>query len=197
MDISKIKDLREKTGAGIVECKEALNSSNDDLEKAFEYLRKKGISKALKKVGREASEGIVTSYIHMGGKIGVLLEINCETDFVARTDDFKELAKDIAMQVAASNPLYIKREDVPANIIDKEKEIYKAEAKNAGKPDKILDKIAEGKLGKFFSEVCLLEQAFIKDPDKKVSDIITQKIVKLGENIIVRRFTRYVLGEKY
>ena len=190
-----VKELREKTGAGIMDCKKALKECNGDVEKASEYLKKKGIADASKKSGRIAAEGTVTSYIHMGGKIGVLVEINCETDFVAKTDDFQELSKNIAMQIAAAKPLYVKREDIPEEVIAKEKEIYKTQALESGKPEKIVEKIATGKLEKYFSEICLVEQKFIRDPDKTVEEIVKETIAKTGENIVVRRFTRYELGE--
>jgi elongation factor Ts len=190
-----IKDLREKTGAGMMECKKALTESNGDFEKAVDLLRQKGLSTALKKVGRIASEGVIDSYIHMG-KIGVMVEVNCETDFVARTDDFRELTKDIAMHIAATNPLYLSKEDVPQDAIEREKEIYKVQVKD--KPPHVVEKIIEGKLEKFYTEACLLEQLFVKDPEQKqrISDIITEKIAKLGENIVLRRFVRFQLGEK-
>ncbi len=190
-----VKELREKTGAGIMDCKKALKECNGNLDEALEYLKKKGIADASKKSGRIAAEGTVASYIHMGGKIGVLVEINCETDFVAKTDDFQELAKNISMQIAAAKPLYVKREDVPQEVIAKEKEIYKQQALESGKPEKIIDKIATGKMEKYFSEICLLEQKFIRDPDKTVEEIVKETIAKTGENIVVRRFTRYELGE--
>lgn len=189
-----VKKLREKTGAGLMDCKKALSDSGGDIEKAFAILRQKGLAIAAKKSGRTASEGLIGSYIHMD-KLGVLVEINCETDFVARTDDFKELVKDIAMHIAAANPSYISRDDVPIEIIEREKEIYRAQVAN--KPANIADKIVEGKLDKFFSEVCLMEQIFIKDPEqkKRIKDLIAEKIAKLGENIVIRRFSRFQLGE--
>lgn len=189
-----VKELREKTGAGLMDCKKALSDSSGDMEKAFDILRQKGLATAAKKSGRTASEGLIGSYIHMD-KLGVLVEINCETDFVARTDDFKELVKDIAMHIAAANPSYVSRDDVPIEIIEREKEIYRAQVAN--KPANIADKIVEGKLDKFFSEVCLVEQIFIKDPEqkKRIKDLITEKIAKLGENIVIRRFSRFQLGE--
>lgn len=189
-----IKELREKTGAGMMDCKKALTESNGDFEKAIDILRQKGLASALKKVGRKASEGLIEAYIHMG-KIGTLVEVNCETDFVARTDDFKELAKDIAMHIAAAGPQYLSREDIPQEIIEREKEIYKAQITD--KPQHVVDKIIEGKLEKFFADICLLDQIFIKDPEQKknIKDIVTEKIAKLGENIMIRRFTRFQLGE--
>ena len=189
-----VKNLREKTGAGMMECKKALTESNGDFEKAVDLLRQKGLASAVKKAGRTASEGLVESYIHMG-KLGTMIEVNCETDFVAKTDDFKELAKDIAMHIAATNPRYLTREDVPQEVLEREKEIYKAQV--AGKPAQVVEKIIEGKLEKFFSDTCLVDQIFIKDPDqkKKIKDLVTEKIAKLGENIIIRRFARFQLGD--
>jgi elongation factor Ts len=189
-----VKDLREKTGLGMMDCKKALTETNGNLDEAVDYLRKKGALKAATREGRATSEGRICSYIHMNGKLGVLLELNCESDFVAKTDDFNQLGKDLCMQVAASAPRWVVPEDVPADIIAKEKEIYMVQAKEAGKPDKMLDKIAEGKLNKYFSEVCLMEQAFVKEPDKTVTDLIKEKIAKLGENITVGRFVRFQLG---
>jgi len=188
-----VKNLREKTGAGMMECKKALTGSNGDFEKAVDLLRQKGLASAVKKAGRTASEGLIESYIHMG-KLGTMIEVNCETDFVAKTDDFKELAKDIAMHVAAASPLYLTREDVPQEVLEREKEIYKAQV--AGKPAQVVEKIIEGKLEKYFSDTCLVDQIFIKDPDqkKKIRDLVTEKIAKLGENIIIRRFARFQLG---
>jgi elongation factor Ts len=190
-----VKDLREKTNAPVMDCKKALTDSNGDMEKAVNYLREKGLAAASRKVGRITKEGLVVSYIHPGGRIGVLLEINCETDFVAKNSDFGVLAKDLAMQIAATNPICIKKEDLPAEILEKEKEIYRAQAKSTGKPDKVIEKIAEGKLEKYYTEVCLLEQAFVKDPDIKVQDLIKNYIAKFGENITLSRFIRYQLGE--
>jgi elongation factor Ts len=192
-----VKDLREKTGAGMMDCKKALTESAGDIEKAIDILRKKGLSAAAKKSDRITSEGLVGSYIHAGGKIGVLLEVNCETDFVAKTPDFQELVKDICMQIAAANPRYVKREEVPEAELAREKEIYKDQARQSGKPENILDKIVEGKLEKFYGDVCLLDQLFVKDPEGKlkVKDLITNKIAKIGENISVRRFARFQLGE--
>ena len=189
-----VKNLREKTGAGMMECKKALTASNGEFEKAVDLLRQKGLASAVKKAGRTASEGLVESYIHMG-KLGTMIEVNCETDFVAKTDDFKELAKDIAMHIAAANPRYLTREDVPQEVLEREKEIYKAQV--AGKPAQVVEKIIEGKLEKFFSDTCLVDQIFIKDPDqkKKIKDLVTEKIAKLGENIIIRRFARFQLGD--
>ena len=192
---SAVKELREKTGAGMMDCKKALAETGGDVQKAIDYLRQKGLAAAAKKADRVAADGAVGAYVHPGGKIGVLVEINCETDFVARTAEFQSLLKDIAMQVAAANPRYLRREEVPAAELDKEKEIYRQQALETGKPEKVVDKIVEGKLERFYSEACLLEQAFIKDPDKKVTDIVNESIGRLGENIQIRRFSRYHLGE--
>ena len=191
---SMVKDLREKTGLGMMDCKKALVETSGDLDKAVEYLRKKGILKAAKREGRGTTEGRIGSYIHMNGKIGVLVELNCESDFVAKTDQFVELVKDLCMHVAASSPSWVSPEDVPEDVVAKEKEIYMVQAKEAGKPDKILEKIADGKLKKFFSDVCLLEQPFVKDTDKTVGDLIKEKIGQLGENMTIGRFVRYQLG---
>ena len=190
-----VKELRDKTGAPMMDCKRALQKANGDMGKALDYLREQGIAKASRKAGRITREGLIYSYIHPGEKLGVLLEINCETDFVARTDDFRYLAKDIAMQVAASSPLFLKREDIPPELLEKEKEIYKAQALKEGKPEKILDKIVQGKLEKYYQEVCFLEQPFIKDEDQTVKQRIDETIGKLGENITVKRFIRFRLGE--
>jgi elongation factor Ts len=192
-----VKDLREKTGAGMMDCKKALTETGGDMEKAIDFLRKKGLSAAAKKSDRITSEGLVGSYIHMGGKIGVLLEVNCETDFVAKTPQFQDLVKDISMHIAAANPKYVRRDEVDPAELAREKEIYKDQARQSGKPENILDKIIEGKIEKFYGDVCLLDQIFVKDPEgkKKVGDIITEKIAKIGENISVRRFVRYQLGE--
>lgn len=190
-----VKELRETTGAGMMDCKKALTETGGDLAKAVDYLREKGLAAAAKKSGRIAAEGVVESYIHGNGRIGVLIEINCETDFVAKTPDFKAFVKDIAMQVAASNPQCVSRQEVSAEVIEHEKEILRAQALNEGKPEKIVEKMVEGRIDKFFKEICLLEQPFIKDPDKTVTDVLNEKISKIGENIVVRRFTRYQLGE--
>lgn len=192
---SQVKDLREKTGAGMMDCKNALKDTNGDFEKAVEYLRKKGIASAEKKSGRETKDGTVSSYIHAGGKVGVLLEVNCETDFVAKTEHFQEFVKDVSMHIAASNPQWLKSEDVPAEVLAKEKEIAIAQMQASGKPKEVLEKIAEGKMRKFFEENCLLSQAFVKDPDKSIDTLTKEAIAKLGENITIRRFTRYGLGE--
>lgn len=195
MDINLIKELRERTGAGINECKKALAETNEDIEKAIDYLREKGAATAVKKAGRIASEGVVESYIHGGGKIGVLLEVNCETDFVARNENFKNLVKDIAMHIAAANPKYLNKEEVPAEDIEKEREVLRAQALNEGKPEKIVDKMVEGRISKFYSENCLLEQTFVKNPDQTIQGLITDKIATLGEKISVRRFVRWERGE--
>lgn len=192
---SSVKELREKTGAGVLDCRKALAESAGDLEKAVDYLRQKGLASAAKKMGRAAGEGQVGAYIHAGGKIGVLVEVNCETDFVARTAEFQGLLKDITLQIAAANPRYIRPEDVSAEELEREKQIYRRQALDAGKPEKVVEKIVEGKVERFYSEVCLLEQAFIKDPDRKVQDLVRESIARLGENIQVRRFARYHLGE--
>ena len=190
-----VKDLREKTGAGMMDCKKALAETGGDVQKAIDYLRQKGLAAAAKKADRVAADGAVGAYVHPGGKIGVLVEINCETDFVARTAEFQSLLKDVAMQVAAANPRYLRREEVPAAELDKEKAIYRQQALETGKPEKVVDKIVEGKIERFYSEACLLEQAFIKEPDKKVTDILNESIGRLGENIQIKRFSRYHLGE--
>lgn len=197
MDISAdaVKKLREKTGVGLMDCKEALKQSGGDMEKAVDFLREKGLAKLQKRMGRTASEGTIASYIHTGGKVGVLVEVNCETDFVANTKEFQEFAKDIAMQITASNPSYVKREDVPAEAIAREKEIYRKQALESGKPEKIIDKIAEGKLEKFYQEVCLVEQTFIKNPDITIKALMEELIVKMGEKIVINRFSRFQLGE--
>jgi elongation factor Ts len=192
---SLIKDLREKTGAGFMDCKKALAECAGDIESAVDFLRRKGLAAAANKAGRAVAEGLVGAYIHAGGKIGVLVEINCETDFVARTGEFQALVKDVAMQIAAANPRYLAKEDVPEEEIKREREIYHSQSSDGKKPEKIIDQIVAGKLGRFYSEVCLLEQPFIKDPDKKVGDLIQETIARLGENIQVRRFVRYHLGE--
>jgi elongation factor Ts len=194
-----VKQLREKTGAGMMECKNALVEAEGIEERAIELLRKRGLASAKKREGRIASEGIVGSYIHMGGKVGVLVEVNCETDFVARGEEFQQLVKDIAMHVAAAEPRYVTREEVPANDLDKEREIARAQAKNdpknANKPDQVIDKIVEGRLNKFYEETVLMDQPFVKDPAKTVSELVTEKVAKTGERITIRRFTRYKMGE--
>lgn len=195
IDAKIVKELRDKTGAGMMDCKKALVKSDGDIEKALDFLRKSGVAKAEKKSTRSANEGLIYSYIHQGGRLGVLLDIGCETDFVAKTDGFKELAHNLAMQIAATNPIAINRDSVSEDIIAKEKEIYAEQAKMSGKPDHILEKIVEGKLNKYFEENCLLDQAFIKDSDKKVQDLITDTVATLGENIVVNRFARFAVGE--
>jgi elongation factor Ts len=190
-----VRDLRERTGVGFMECKVALAEAGGDMERAITVLREKGLASASKKMGRIASEGLIVSYIHAGGKIGVLLELNCETDFVARTDEFTSLAKDVAMQVAAANPSYVRREDVPEALLEKERAILLAQVSTSGKPEKVIERIVQGRLEKFFSEVCLLEQPFIKAPEIKIEDRIKEVIAKVGENVVLRRFSRYQLGE--
>jgi elongation factor Ts len=190
-----VKELREKTGAGMMDCKKVLAEAGGDFVKAEELLRKKGLAAAAKKGARAATEGAVASYIHMGGKIGVLVEVNCETDFVARTDGFQALVKDIAMQIAAANPRWVRRDEVPADVVAKEIEIAKAQMRDQKKPEAILEKIATGKVEKFYSEFCLMEQPFVKDDKKKIQDVLTEAVAKIGENIQIRRFARFVLGE--
>jgi elongation factor Ts len=190
-----VKELRERTGAGMMECKAALEETGGDQEKAIDILRAKGAAKAAKRSAREASEGAVGSYIHMGGRIGVLVEINCETDFVARNEEFQRLVRDIALHIAAASPVAVSREDVPADEVERERSVYREQMRESGKPEKIWDKIVEGKLEKYFQEVVLLEQPFVKDPDITVGQLVTQAGAKTGENIVVRRFTRYALGE--
>ena len=190
-----VKELRDKTGAGMMDCKKALMETEGNLEKAIDHLRKTGIAKAEKKGERTAKEGLVFSYIHHGGRLGVLVELNCETDFVAKTDGFSELAHNLAMQIAATNPLSIKRDDIDQSLLEREKAIFSDQAKESGKPENILDKIVEGKVEKFYAESCLFEQQFIKDPEKKVVDLLTEAVATLGENIIINRFTRYAIGE--
>lgn len=195
VDAKAVKELRERTGAGMLDCKKALEEANNDITKAAELLREKGLSAAANKAGRIATEGVVESYIHAGGRIGVLVEINCETDFVGKTDSFKEFARDIAMQIVAANPRYVRREEVPQEDVEKEKEILKAQALNEGKPEKIIEKMVEGRIGKYYEEYCLLEQTFVKDPDKTISQLLNEKISTIGENISIRRFARFELGE--
>ena len=192
---SLVRELREKTGVGMMDCKKALQESGGDLQAAIDYLRKKGIATAKKRGGRTTSEGQVQAYIHAGGKIGVLLEVNCETDFSAKTSDFSEFVKNVAMQIAATNPISIDREGVPPVTLEKEKEIYVTQAKESGKPEKVWDKIVEGKIKKFYSDVCLLEQPYVKNPDMTVQDLLNELLAKTGENIVIRRFTRYQLGD--
>ncbi len=190
-----IKELREMTGAGVLDCRNALRECEGNVDEAVDFLRKKGLASAAKKSGRAASEGVVTSYIHGNGKIGVLVEVNCETDFVAKNEDFQELAKDIAMQIAAAKPEYVSREDVPTDVVERERNIIREITLNEGKPENIVDKIVDGRMNKFYNEICLLEQPFIKDTDLTIEDLIKQRIAKIGENIQIRRFTRYEMGE--
>ncbi|HEY8424119.1 MAG TPA: translation elongation factor Ts [Clostridia bacterium] len=190
-----IQDLRARTGAGIVDCKNALTEANGDIEKAIEILREKGKAAASRKAGRIAAEGLVDAYIHFGGKIGVLVEVNCETDFVARSDEFKELVHNIAIHIAAANPLYVNPEDVPAEALEKEKEILKAQALNEGKPENVVDKMVEGRIKKYYKEVCLMEQDYVKDPSKTIKDLIAEAVGKIGEKISIRRFVRMEVGE--
>ncbi|HJX02165.1 MAG TPA: translation elongation factor Ts [Candidatus Humimicrobiaceae bacterium] len=191
-----VKELREKSNAGMMDCKKALVESKGDIKKAEEILNEKGLVQASKKAFRATKEGIIDSYIHLGSRIGVLVEVNCETDFVARNEMFKNLVHDILLHIAAAAPLYVSKEDVPGEVLDKEKELYRKQALNEGKPENILDKIAEGKLKKYYEENCLLEQPFVKDNDIKIDDLVKQNIAKIGENIVIKRFERYVLGEK-
>ena len=197
MDINAtlVKELREKTGVGMMDCKKALAEAAGDIERAIDYLRKKGIATAKKRGGRATSEGQIASYIHAGGKIGVLVEVNSETDFSAKTQDFSDFVKNIAMQVAASNPLSVDREGVPTDVLEREKEIYATQAKESGKPEKVIEKMVEGKMKKFYSEACLLEQPYVKNPDITVQDLLNELIAKTGENIVIRRFARFQLGE--
>ena len=195
IDAKKVKDLRDKTGAGMMDCKKALVESSGDMNKAVDFLRKSGITKAEKKSTRAANEGLIYSYIHHGNRLGVLLDIGCETDFVAKTEDFKELAHNISMQIAATNPITLKREEVDPAIVSREKKIYSEQAASTGKPEEVIKKIVEGKLNKYYQENCLLEQAFIKDSDKNIHDLISEVIATLGENISVNRFTRFAIGE--
>jgi len=190
-----VMKLREKTGAGIMDCKGALSECNGDMDKAVDFLRKKGLATAAKRAGRAMTEGIVASYIHMDNKLGVLVEVNCETDFVAKNDDFKEFAKNIAMHIAATNPVGIRPEDVSEEIIAKEKEIYRGQVLEMGKPEKIADKIVEGKLQKYFKENCLMDQAYVRNPDMTVADLLNEMIAKIGENILIKRFVRFKIGE--
>jgi|TARA_B100002003_G_scaffold187366_1_gene175946 elongation factor Ts len=190
-----VKQLREKTGVGIMDCKEALSECDSDTDQAIDFLRKKGLATAQKRAGRGTSEGLIQAYIHTGGKIGVLVEINCETDFVAKNDDFKEFAKNMAMHIAATNPVGISPEEVPQTIIEREKDIYRAQAREIGKPEKMIDKIAEGKLNKFYKDSCLLLQPYVRDPSVSIQDVLNDLIVKIGENITIKRFSRLQIGE--
>jgi elongation factor Ts len=195
ISIESVKDLRQRTGAGVVDCKTALQEAGGDVDAAIEYLRRKGLATAAKKAGRIATDGLVSSYIHAGGKIGVLVEVNCETDFVAKTEDFQAFVKNITMQIAAANPQYIRREEIPAEVLERERRIYRTQALDSGKPEKVIEKIVEGKMERYYSEVCLLEQTYIKDSDLTVKDVLDAMIAKVGENISLRRFTRFQLGE--
>lgn len=197
MEVSaqKVKELREKTGAGMMDCKKALAETGGDFEKAIDYLREKGLAAAAKKSGRIAAEGIVDSYIHGGGRVGVLVEVNCETDFVAKTDEFKEFAHEVALQIAAMKPLYVSKNDVPSDVIEHEKSILRSQALNEGKPPQIVEKMVEGRLEKYYKEVCLLEQPFVKDQDTTIGKILVAKVAKIGENISIRRFVRFEKGE--
>ncbi|ACV58446.1 MULTISPECIES: translation elongation factor Ts [Alicyclobacillus] len=190
-----VKELRERTGAGMMDCKKALTEAGGDMEQAIVILRERGLAQAAKKAGRIAAEGVVEAYIHGGGRIGVLVEVNCETDFVAKNEEFRAFVKDIAMHIAASNPQYVRREEVPQDVIEREREILRAQTLNEGKPEHVVDKIVEGRLEKFFKENCLLEQPFVKDPDKTVDTLVKEKIATIGENISIRRFARFVVGE--
>lgn len=192
---SQVNELRKATGAGLMDCKKALTETDGDHEKAIDYLRKKGLAAASKKSGRAATEGLVGTYIHAGGKIGVLVEVNCETDFVAKTDNFQAFVKDIAMHIAAASPLFVRREEVTADVVEREKDIYRAKAKESGKPDNIIEKIIEGQVNKFYADICLLEQPYVKDPDKTVQTYLNETIANIGENISIRRFAKFNLGE--
>lgn len=195
IDAKTVKALREKTGAGMMDCKKALQEAEGNEEKAIDILREKGLAAAARRSGRAANQGIVDSYIHMGGKIGVLVEVNCETDFVARNDEFREFVRNICLQVAATNPAYLTKEEVPESILDKERQIIRTQALNEGKPEKVIDKIVEGRLEKYFRENCLLEQPFVKDEDLNIHELLTNLIAKIGENIVIRRFSRFEIGE--
>ena len=193
--MAQVKELRERTGAGIVNCKKALAENNGDIEKAIDFLREKGLAAAAKRSGRAAEQGVVGSYIHGGGKIGVLVEVNCETDFVARTEEFQQLVKDLAMQVAAANPRCVRREDIAEAELERERTVYQTQAEASGKPVQVIEKIVSGKVEKFYSEVCLLEQAYIREPSKSVQEIVNDTVSKTGENIVVHRFARFQIGE--
>jgi elongation factor Ts len=195
IDATLVRDLRERTGAGVLDCQKALVQAGGDINKAIDFLRQKGLATAQKKAGRTTNDGLIASYVHAGSKLGVLVEVNCETDFVAKTDEFQGLARDLAMHIAAAAPQFIRREDIPPAVLDKEKDIFLAQAKESGKPAAVVDKIVAGRLEKYYGEVCLLEQPFVKDSGIMINDLLTQKIAKLGENISVRRFARYRLGE--
>jgi elongation factor Ts len=189
-----VKDLRDKTGAGMMDCKKALSENDGDMEKAIDFLRQKGLAVAAKRAGRATSEGVIESYIHAGGKLGVMVELNCETDFVAKTDDFREFARDVAMHVAAANPVSLSRDDVPAEIVERERQIYIQQALDSGKPEAIVEKMVVGKVDRFLSEICLLEQQFVKNPEKSIQDMLTELIGKMGENVSIRRFVRFQVG---
>ena len=191
-----VQELRQKTNVGMMDCKRALEEANGDMDKAVELLRKRGIAKAESRAGREAKEGLIVSYIHAGSKLGVMLEVNSETDFVARTDEFQTFVKDVAMHIAAAAPLVVNREDLDAEALEKEKRIYREQALGEGKPEKVLDRIVEGRLEKYYQDVCLMDQAFVKDPDKTVKDLLMELVAKCGENVTIRRFVRFVLGEE-
>ena len=195
INASLVKELREKTGVGIMDCKKALKECDGDISQSIDYLRKKGIATAKKRGGRTTTEGQVQSYIHAGGKIGVLVEINCETDFTGKTDDFTEFVRNMAMQIAATNPVSIDKEGIPSDLLDKEREIYTTQAEESGKPQKVVEKIVEGKLNRFYKDACLLQQTYVKNPDITVQDLINELMAKTGENIVIRRFVRYQLGE--
>jgi elongation factor Ts len=195
ISVELVKDLRQRTGAGVVDCKKALQEAKGNVDAAIDYLRRKGLATAAKKAGRIATDGLVSSYIHAGGKMGVLVEVNCETDFVAKTEDFQTFVKNIAMHVAAANPQYIRREEIPEEVLEKERDIYRTQALEAGKPAKVIDKIVEGKMERFYSEVCLLEQTYIKDSDLTVKELLEAMIARIGENVSIRRFARFQLGE--
>jgi elongation factor Ts len=195
ISVELVKDLRQRTGAGVIDCKKALQEAKGDMDAAIDYLRRKGLATAAKKAGRIATDGLVSSYIHAGGKMGVLVEINCETDFVAKTEDFQNFVKNIAMHIAAANPQYIRREEVPKEVLEKEKDIYRNQALDAGKPQKVIEKIVEGKMERFYSEVCLLEQTYVRDSDLTIKEVLDAMIAKVGENISIRRFARFQLGE--
>lgn len=189
-----VKDLRDKTGAGMMDCKKALSQHDGDMEKAIDFLRQKGLAVAAKRAGRATSEGVIESYIHAGGKLGVMVELNCETDFVAKTDDFREFARDVAMHIAAANPVSLSRDDVPVEIVDRERQIYVQQALDSGKPENIVEKMVAGKVDRFLSEICLLEQQFVKNPEKSIQDMLTELIGKMGENVSIRRFVRFQVG---
>jgi elongation factor Ts len=195
ISVELVKDLRQRTGAGVIDCKKALQEAKGNMDAAIDYLRRKGLATAAKKAGRIATDGLVSSYIHAGGKMGVLVEINCETDFVAKTEDFQNFVKNIAMHIAAANPQYIRREEVPEEILEKERDIYRNQALDAGKPQKVIDKIVEGKMERFYSEVCLLEQTYVRDSDLTIKELLDAMISRVGENISIRRFARFQLGE--